>query len=94
MPTKINVWVLKAKLLNQLLNKCSEKRNELFSELLTFGNDETKRQRRYMMLSRLAELEAQLITKIYQVDVDDENDLLNALPLLVIDVNAVTDRSS
>lgn len=88
----INIKYSKLKTVQALLQETDMQRKNLLSEMITNATDSVIFMRRIRMLSQLAQMEAQLLTKIKNFETKDPGDL--DLAAMIGEIRNVTDRSS
>lgn len=92
---EINQTFFKLKTLKDVLKFAAETRNALLAECIEQGGtNPVVLKRRFRMLSQLSQLEADLITKIYNHHEDDAESSIHNSDILIGEISAVVNRNS
>jgi len=92
---KINHTYFKLQMLETFLAETTQARRDLLKNIVDLGRfDRVRSMRRFRMLRQLSEFEAQIIDKIYNLQVDDVNDYLDQSIVFVNEIGAVVDRDA
>lgn len=67
----------KTKLIFDLCNYISEKRNSLLEDLVAYTEDPVRYSRRIRMLKQLAQYEQSMLEKVEQFDTRDDSDIIS-----------------
>lgn len=87
----------KTKLAYKVLDKIQEERSILKSELVAYSNDPVRYDRRFRMLTNLAEYEVIFLSKLRNFVTDDKNDLevdSSMFPLIQQEIMAIVNRDA
>lgn len=89
-PGHVNYY--KIKTTKKLIEIANNHRSKLLTELVDYATDPVIVKRRLRMLSQLAHIESQLLSKIQSFETDDVNDF--NFQTLFKEINCVTNRNS
>jgi len=79
-------------MLQEFLVKVQAAKEGLLSELVTRASDPVILKRRFRMLSQLALYESIVVSKIYNLETEDNNDFLNLS--YIKHINTIIDKSA